>query len=413
MNLPKHLSLHRATSKATAFKYRHPLHNGGKPETISLPAKDDRDFSKRLDALIIQIDTLNAEYAGLARFKKDEKEIITTRKTNFVKKTFAEVADMALMHMKEKNQWGHKSAKGHSHYAKLAKDYFGAQQISVLTIAECSVYLEKIQSEKSSGVARICRHQLTNIFKFAIQRGYYLGENPVRETDFIAAPKASKRPLTLEQYDAIYQAAPEWMQIAMTISMQTSQRPYDIRNLKWTDIENNILTIIPHKIEAMQNREKAGNRIKFAFDLSKDPILAAAIKRAEILQKKLSLMRMSFRNCPFIIARAPDKVRAVCKTLEHPCQITETVSSHCFKEVRDQVHASSKVFWHNGIEPTQEQLPGWYGIRKLSLQMIAASHGLAAAQNRGGHTDASTTIDFYLGTMDHKVIDATLPEVRK
>jgi integrase len=216
--------------------------------------------------------------------------------------------------------------------------------------------------------------------------------------------------MTVEQYDSIYNEAPEWMQIAMQIALYTSQRPHDIRNLKWSDIDGDILTIRPHKTEAIHARGKSEYVKHFTFNLKSDANknLNAAINRAKIFHKKLSLMRSAFRDCPYIIARQPEIVFAGSKTLLHPCYITKHQFAKLFQSVRDKVHSNSKVFWHNNIEPTSDQLPSWYGIRKLSLQLIAEQHGENAAQQRGGHTDIKTTQQFYLAKMDSVPVDCEL-----
>jgi len=416
MQLPKYLTLVRSAKNAVTFQYRHPdyIAEHGAKATWKIPFGEEHpSFDKEFVKLTKNVSEKNAYYDSVKEKKSQVAAVISDREQEINICSFSEVAAIAVDHWIKENNLCRKTIGEQMRLMDLANSYLGDLKIAGIGLIKCQKYLDEIKNIKGDRVARRSRQQLINIFNYAQLRGYYpeRDKNPAFHTENIVEPKGTKRPMTQEQFDAIYSHAPEWMQIAMDLSMLTSQRPYDIRNMKWSDIKNGVLTIVPHKVDGIHARGKADYRIAFAFDLSADKELAAVIRRAEILNKKLSLMRVSFRNCPYIVARVPEKSRAETKALPHPCYVSGSVFNNELQYVRDEVHSKTKVFWHDGIKPTMAELPSWYGIRKLSLQKLAEKYGEAAAQQRGGHTDISTTRNFYLGKMDHILIDATLPGV--
>ena len=292
---------------------------------------------------------------------------------------------------------------------KLLKAWFEDTHINTIGVADMSEFYQTIDStheyQKITSIG-------IDIFKYAAAKGLYTQPmNPAREAALKRVPRDTER-LSTEpaQYDAIYERAPEWMQIAMDIILQTSSRQSDVWSLRWTDIIDDVLYIIPQKSRTRKRGNFRASYLK--FDLRRNAQLRQAIHRARQVKMRMQGLREAFKDCPYIVMRTDIKrVRTAQKTRDHALQLTKRYANGEMYKVRQQVIENTDLF--DGY--TDEQLPAYHGIRSLSLQLLEDSlEGTASTreiedflQQRAGHRDFKTTKDYYLTPNDPRWMDVT------
>jgi integrase len=179
--------------------------------------------------------------------------------------------------------------------------------------------------------------------------------------------------MTSAQFEAIYTEAPDWIQIAMDLILQTALRQQDIWRMKWRDIQEDYLYVIPEKSKSILRKEQIPSYLR--FNLRKNTKLANTIARAHTLKASTKT-----EDCPYIIFRTNAKRTKTGITKAHPLQITRTYAAHEFKKTRDKAIANTTAF--DGLKP--EEMPAFHGIRKLSLQQMRASGVRSLPKSLGG-----------------------------
>jgi len=417
MQLPKHMKFIREG----VYQYRNPVYISQKKNALTLKISDHGSLEK----IISHVNNLNILYAKeKTESKKTKIKESANNVFNFssLETRFSEVAKNEFAHWKNtptksKDELPvEETVKQRAYYTKIIVEYFKDERIERIGIAECSQFLSQLDC--TDGTYRLIRYVLISIFTFAISTGAYKKANPVRDTIAKKKKRGDKLPMQIDQYNAIYALAPEWMQIAMTIALETSLRSGDVRQLKWEDIIERdgelLLVVKPEK-----KKKKATDKVilstkKLAFKLKEKPRLAAAINRAKALRDDANKKREAMRDCPYIVANySPEKLIVGSKHKTHSLQITKSVMSHTMEDVRKEVLETTNLFSFDGINYSKEQLPAWHGVRKLSLFLLSQEHGEEAARQRAGHHDIDTTIRFYLQTVGDQFKDVTYSESKQ
>ena len=150
--------------------------------------------------------------------------------------------------------------------------------------------------------------------------------------------KKRKR-LTIKQYKAIYKSSPNWLQVAMDLSLQTSQGRNEIVNLKYNDLIDGFIRITRCKTQK--------------YDSSRVEI--------PISDKLRDIITLSFNDIasPFIVHKKPSKITQARLLLSDVNQVTPEQITREFKLVRD----SLEMF--ENIEPSKR--PTFHEIRALSI----------------------------------------------
>ena len=193
-------------------------------------------------------------------------------------------------------------------------------------------------------------------------------------------PPKTRLPLRMEQYRAIYDAAPdlgyECLQIAMEISRYTTLREGDICSLRWdTHIVDGELRVVVGKSLQQRGQIRAE---RLSWKLDEHPILKRAIDRARELS-------MKHARCPFVISHRPRR-RVWNQRKEHHYQVTGDRLSRMFAEVMAACEIEGTSFHEvRGLAITLYRLAGY------TNQQI---QGLAA------HESVATTI----GYQDHEAL---------
>ena len=257
--------------------------------------------------------------------------------------------------------------------ARFEKD-LGDRIVSEFDVGQLAAYLD--QFERDSYVKH--RGQMIDLFRFAKRKGYFpdTRDNPAELTYAKSDYGKDRRRLTLEQYRAIHQQAPHWMQIAMELAIVTLQGRYEVCHMRYDDIQEGQLYVV---------REKTKKNEWGYLRIPVSPALEDIIRRSrdEVVS-------------PFIVHRAPAKrKRAAGK--QHWTQLTLNDFSAKFRGVRDQVPEIAAM--------AKTERPTFHEIRALGSWLYEqAGYDREYVQALMAHGDEKMTAHYQSGH-DQKWMD--------
>lgn len=184
------------------------------------------------------------------------------------------------------------------------------------------------------------RTTLADLFKFAQNKGLYPSDldNPVTITYAKSDYEKDRQRMTLEQFRAIYEIAPEWMQIAMELELVTLQSRLEVINMRFSDYDEATgeLRVVRQKVEKHEH----------AYLMIQSPLLPGIISRA----------RKSGIASPFIVHRAPTRKKKA-KGRTHWTQLTPNHFTEQFRKYRDKTGLFDDM--------PRKQRPTFHEIRSL------------------------------------------------
>lgn len=264
--------------------------------------------------------------------------------------------------------WADKTLKNMKGYLRRYQNEWGARLLEDMTTLDISTWLDALP-----GTAYI-KHRalLIDLFVYARAKGY-ITENPAEITLTKKAGKKKRQRMTLEQYKAIYEMAPIWLQNAMDLSLITLQRRGDIVEMRFDEIREN-------KLHVIQNKTK---------DKSDKAFLAIAISLA--LAGVIKRCRASGVVSPFLVHYRPEhRSREELEAKEHWTQVREEYLTRAFEKARDATGLFKD--WEPGIAP------GFHEIRSLGGHLYEkAGYDKGYIQSLMGHTSSKMTQHYLNG----------------
>jgi len=185
--------------------------------------------------------------------------------------------------------------------------------------------------------AQQLRQCAIDLFKTAAGRGL-VETNPAELTNKPLNKKNRKR-LTSDQYRAIFEASPRWLQNAMQIALITLQRRGDVSRMRFDGIKEGYLYVIQEKT---QKYDTGYLKISVGDDLKK----VISNCRGDIVS-------------PYLVHRKHEK-RIERKNCDHWTQVNPEMISREFKEVRD----SLEIF----KDMDMKTRPTFHEIRALGIK---------------------------------------------
>jgi hypothetical protein len=223
------------------------------------------------------------------------------------------------------------------------------------------------------------RFALVLLFRFAVSRKYVAvneAEAVIERSNslVIEANQKVRRPLDLSGYKAIYQHAPEWLQVAMDLALVTLQGRSEICNMRHSDFREGFLFVI---------REKTSNAADAAFiKIRVTDDIKALRQRALHLDNILS---------PFVVHRKPERrLREVEDAKEHWTYIRPDYLTKAFAKAR----SAAGVYNHY----RDEEQPTFHEIRGLGSRRCK-ERGMenAAIKILMAHAEEKTTLIYLKG----------------
>ena len=225
---------------------------------------------------------------------------------------------------------------------------------------------------------------LLRLFRYAKSTGMYpshLG-NPVDDLFVDPLPHKCRHRMTIEQFNAIYSVAPQWLRWLMTLAFHLALRRVDLVSLRFDDVAGDRI-ISPIRKTDSQARDMEATSVDF-------PIHPDV--RNVLMEARRSSLRVG--RCPFIVHRQPDRRTGRAAgaleggRMEHPAQVLPDYASKAFYKARDLARDRTRLF--DGL--SVRQMPTLHEIRALSSHLYAtAGYEVAAVQELMAHTDPDMT----------------------
>ncbi|HWG77841.1 MAG TPA: hypothetical protein VN660_13765 [Steroidobacteraceae bacterium] len=231
---------------------------------------------------------------------------------------------------------------------------------------------------------------LLRFFRYAKSTGMYpshLG-NPVDDLFVDPLPRKRRQRMTLEQFEAVFSVAPQWLRWLMTLAFHLALRRVDLVNLRFDDVADDRI-ISPIRKTDSEARDMEATSVDFPIHPDIRNVLAEA---------RRSSLRVG--RCPFIVHREPDRrtghaaAALEAGRMEHPAQVLPDYASKAFCRARDLARNRSCLF--EGM--TARQMPTLHEIPALSSHLYAtAGYEVAAVQELMAHTDPDMTRAYQKG----------------
>lgn len=231
---------------------------------------------------------------------------------------------------------------------------------------------------------------LLRFFRYAKSSGAYPSHltNPVDDLFVDPIPHKRRQRITLEQFSAIYAAAPQWLRWLMTLAFHLALRRVDLVNLRFDDVVGDRIISPIRKTDTLARDIEATS---VDFPIHPD------IKRV-LHEARTSSLRLG--RCSFIVHRAPERRTKRAKDalgagrLEHPAQVLPEYASKAFKKARELAARETDLF--TGLDV--DEMPTLHEIRALSSHLYArAGYAVSAVQELMAHTDPDMTRAYQKG----------------
>ncbi len=282
-----------------------------------------------------------------------------------------ETVDDAITHFREEEKpergWAKKTEELYENILKRTSAAIGQREIASLTVRDCATFIRDVTGSKRA--RQQFRLALQWVLAGAVEEGW-METNPALQTRKGVFKRKRER-LTKGVYDEIYDVAAPWLRNAMDLSLHTLLRREDVVTLRFADVRENTIWVVPGKTEGTTG-------VKLKIKYSPDSELARSVARCrdDIVS-------------PFLIHRIPDRANAAqqrATTRLHHTQVLPEQLSRAFADARDSA----------GI--TGENPPTFHEIRSLGGALLL-EHGWTKQQVQAlmTHTSEAMTEHYLEG----------------
>lgn len=261
--------------------------------------------------------------------------------------------------------WAPKTAEVYESVIRRIEAGLGSRPVEEITVKDCAEFIRAVtESDRARQQFRLV---LGWTMACAVQEGW-IDTNPVLATRRFQHERKRAR-LTKEMYAAIWDKADPWLRLAMDISLVTLLRRDDVVSLKFTDVRDGALWVIPQKTEGTS-------------------LVKLKIRIGEQLASLLAQARDSVLS-PYIVHRLPEKARPSnmrATARQHHTQVMPDQLTRAFQEARDEA----------GIRG--EHPPSFHEIRSLGGALLSeAGWEIEKVQELMGHSSTTMTAHYLEG----------------
>jgi len=268
---------------------------------------------------------------------------------------------------------------------RLAAD-LGRLQVAAIdtqVLRECVAHSSRFEQTK-------LRSLLRRFFSYAKSTGLYPSHLPNPVDDLFVDPPLPKQRqrMTIAQFKAIHDAAPQWLRWLMVLGLHLALRRVDLVNLRFDDVVGDRI-ISPIRKTDSKARDMESTSVDFPVHPDVRIVLA---------QARRSSLRVG--RCPFIVHREPQRRTKrsadalLAGRMEHPAQILPQYASKAFNKARSRASRRTDLF--AGL--TIRQMPTLHEVRALSSHLYAkAGYDVSVVQDLMAHTDPDMTRAYQKG----------------
>lgn len=298
------------------------------------------------------------------------------------KKTLGQVIDDYKIERVPNRPWKGSTRKNNLYRIEKIKTELGSKLLEAVDRLAIANWLK--ETTASNDVYNKFLELFVDIYDYAVsikQCDYNEAKAVIKKSlsKKIEANKKKRQRLTVDQFWAIHEAAPTWLQAAMEISLVTLQSRNEVANLKYSDERDGWLYIIREKVSGDSDygfiRIKITPQIKDLIKQTRDKI-----------------------HCPYVIHYNPKSARRThLEAKPHWAAVLPGYITKQFAKVRD----SLDIFegWESGTKPT------FHEIRSLGSRIYKKqNYPKEYIQSLLTHSDEKTTEIYLQGgelTDDH------------
>ena len=223
----------------------------------------------------------------------------------------------------------------------------------------------------------------------------YLADESAIDTNFMLSKKLKKvskedfkkqrHNLTVEDYESIYAAAPLFLKVAMSLSLQTTHVVREIYRIKYKikEPKEGVCGIVWfQEATVLDGNTVHGTLYIHREKVKKSASSMVAIPVTDAIKEIVEFSKTDRLHCPYNVHRKPiQSKRGVAKDCNHPYQVHHHNISKEFSKVRDQLGLYSNL--DISLRPT------YHEIRGLSARLIEQMG--ESATIRMAHADEKTT----------------------
>ncbi|MEZ9554100.1 integrase [Vibrio splendidus] len=268
-----------------------------------------------------------------------------------------------------------------------------------------SIKLQHINEFLSKYYSELSNRQLNNKISNLKKVFSYLADESAIESNFVLNKKQrrltredytkARHDLDIENYQKVYDAAPLFLKIAMSLTLETTHAVREIYRLRYRIYKPRegvcgILWNPDKEVEYVDGHAVYGMLYVHREKVKKSDASTVAIPVTQTIKDIVDLSKTSRLICPYIVHRKPEQQqRGISKETDHLYQVHHHNISKEFSKVRDSLGLYSHL--KKSLRPT------YHEIRGLAARMIE-QQGQSATE-RMAHANAKTT-KIYTGTSD-------------
>lgn len=261
--------------------------------------------------------------------------------------------------------WAPKTAEVYESVIRRIETGMGSRQVDEVTVKDCAEFIRVVtQSDRARQQFRLV---LGWIMACAVQEGW-IDTNPVLATRRFQHVRKRER-LTKEVYVAIWDKAEPWLRLAMDLSLITLLRRDDVVSLKFSNVHDGFLWVVPQKTEGstlLKLKIRVGGELAILLGQARDAVLS-----------------------PYVVHRIPDRARPSDKRAaarQHHTQVMPEQLTRAFKDAREAAGVC-------GDNP-----PSFHEIRSLGGALASESGwSIEQVQSLMGHSSATMTEHYLEG----------------
>lgn len=261
--------------------------------------------------------------------------------------------------------WAPKTAEVYESVIRRIDTALGSRPVEEITVKDCAEFIRAVTvSDRAKQQFRLV---LSWIMACALQEGW-IDTNPVLATRRFQHERKRAR-LTKDMYAAIWEKAAPWLRLAMDISLVTLLRRDDVVSLKFTDVREGSLWVIPQKTEGtslVKLKIRIGDQLASLLAQARDGVLS-----------------------PYIVHRLPKKARPSnmrATARKHHTQVMPEQLTRAFQDAREAAGVG-------GSNP-----PSFHEIRSLGGALLSdLGWQIEQIQALMGHSSISMTTHYLDG----------------
>lgn len=245
---------------------------------------------------------------------------------------------------------------------RIIESPFSWMRLQAVGTVDVATWLDEAREKRGAPTAMLLRSRVSDVFRMAESQGLIkAGTNPISAT-YKPTQTVKRERLTIEQFWSIHAQAPIWLKNAMVLALLTAQRREDIAEMKFGDVKDGYLQIVPGKL---QGAVRIQQDLKIRMDAVNMTIGDAVLACRDLIRQNYMVHHVKHTRK----IKPGDKVDL-------------TALSQGFQIARD----SAGITAAEGRTP-----PSFHEIRSLSERLYREQYGPEFAQAMLGHKSAKMT----------------------